>query len=765
MKYIKLKQIPAPLTAQEKEKVYAPAAILAARLGRNDMLEYRIASEKSGISIYIGIERHRLDARNSLLENFGYITEQITPPPLPLCEKIFVRKIDRQLTFNHVQNKRNQLFLPSDITPPDSTLFATLAAHPGTSIVIYISKSERLTRDINALLTQADSIKAKELSDSNLYNFVFCLSSSKEAAYGLSSEIEANTNLHRQPIEAFYPSEATVFKVCDGIISGADIERKLAKTITENELYCLLKIPIQPMGDYTPVFNKNLFTIPHSSNPFLVQQDVSFKLGENNGKGVYLNEDRILRHTFVCAGSGGGKSNLIMEAIIAADMQNIPVIAIEAGKKELHHLGKVIDNFNLYTASPGNMALNIFDFDSVRAENLGKFKFTLKSALRLFKNESSLEEWFDEAVNNIYHKFRYYDTDTSWKAGRMFTMSDFIRCFQELLNSAYSKDTSSDMRTAGAIRLKRFIAQNPAVFDSTISTPMECFTKGVNILQLADMGVAEKQAFASIFLIYLSSYINNNFGHSSNKLKLLVVIDESHLVMNCVSDSDGRNYSFSRDFTALLKLLRSVGVGFIIGNQDEHLPAEIIDNCGTKIFLNGKDMKTYYEYDKETEKILIENIGIGEGFIISRGLSAPLFFAGENVIDLIVNDKDYKCTNRFANENPRLLCENQRFCIYCPGKGRCNMNIRLKAMAAADCVYSDYRAILKSCTSEQSKESAKQLTATLNMMFASVDSFADSETFFWCGVLFLGKKLTENYKFNWDNYIQLAQLYLNEVKK
>lgn len=156
----------------------------------------------------------------------------------------------------------------------------------------------------------------------------------------------------------------------------------------------------------------------------------------------------------------------------------------------------------------------------------------------------------------------------------------------------------------------------------------------INILRLAD--IQDRPKLFSTFMLCLLAEIYNKFPEMGDKSepKLVIFIDEAHLVFREASKS------LMQQLETIIKLIRSKGVGIYFCTQaPTDIPDVILSQLGTKIqhalraftAKDRKDIKLVAENFPSTEFYqtdkLITELGIGEALVTvlsEKGIPTPL---------------------------------------------------------------------------------------------------------------------------------------------
>jgi len=181
----------------------------------------------------------------------------------------------------------------------------------------------------------------------------------------------------------------------------------------------------------------------------------------------------------------------------------------------------------------------------------------------------------------------------------------------------------------------------------------------VNILRVGD--IQNKPQLFSTFMLSLFAEIYLTFPEEgdSGKPKLVLFIDEAHLIFNEASKV------LLSQIETMVKLIRSKGVGiYFITQIPGDVPENVLSQLGMKIqhALRGFTAKDKKEITKAVENYpttefykaseLIQNLGIGEAFVTAldeKGIPTPLvhtyLISPESRMDILSDAEVYELTN------------------------------------------------------------------------------------------------------------------------
>ena len=184
----------------------------------------------------------------------------------------------------------------------------------------------------------------------------------------------------------------------------------------------------------------------------------------------------------------------------------------------------------------------------------------------------------------------------------------------------------------------------------------------VNILRVAN--IQSKPQLFSTFMLSLFAEIYMTFPEEgdSGKPKLVLFIDEAHLIFKEASKT------LLAQIETMVKLIRSKGVGiYFITQIPGDIPENVLSQLGLKIqhALRGFTAKDRKEITKAVENYpltefydaagLIQNLGIGEAFFTAldeKGIPTPLvhtyLISPESRMDVLTDAEVFQLTNKSA---------------------------------------------------------------------------------------------------------------------
>lgn len=146
----------------------------------------------------------------------------------------------------------------------------------------------------------------------------------------------------------------------------------------------------------------------------------------------------LTKHMLIAGTPGSGKTTFAISLVDRLWKDHgIPFLVIEPAKSEYRALVRSIPDLQVFTPGKNDISPFVFNpFIPPTNVKLGAYKSTLKTAFEAAVSMSApLDKIFEEALNNCYSDFGWLDTYTSGGKGSAFSISDFIRSFQETFDA------------------------------------------------------------------------------------------------------------------------------------------------------------------------------------------------------------------------------------------------------------------------------------------------------------------------------------------
>ena len=405
--------------------------------------------------------------------------------------------------------------------------------------------------------------------------------------------------------------------------------------------------------------------------------------------GVSLKD--LTKHMLVVGTPGSGKTTFLVGLLDRLWKDHkIPFLVIEPAKNEYRALIQSIPDLQVFT--PGKNFISPFVFNPfVPPKNvkLETYKSTLKTAFTAAVSMSTpLDKIFEEAVNNCYSDFRWLDTYTIDDKGRIFNITDFIKCFEETFEAIGYTGDAKNIGRAGLVRLQSLVN----LFDNYYSIPIEDILTKPTIIELAAIENSDQKALLiSLLLLSILSYVNSNYlGEGS--LRNVILLEEAHVLLDADTNAGEGEANPSAIAQRLVKRMlaeiRSYGVGIVIADQsprkvttdvvaltDIKLAFRLVEATDKQILADSSNMS-------ETQEQRLAKLKPGEAFLFFGKLDEPEEIKTEdyrlaNNISITLSDDGIKSRSSYWNNRKDKLRPYPEcaYCKYCADG--CDYNRRI----------------------------------------------------------------------------------------
>jgi DNA helicase HerA-like ATPase len=346
----------------------------------------------------------------------------------------------------------------------------------------------------------------------------------------------------------------------------------LAYVITAEEAAEFFRLPIGSSTVYAGlVVNETRQDKKVYANNIINSGDIVVgELKSSQGNFVGLSLRDLTKHMLIVGTPGSGKTTFSVSLLDRLWKEhNIPFLVIEPAKNEYRALVQSIPDLQVFT--PGKNFISPFLFNPfVPPKNvkLETYKSTLKTAFAAAVSMSTpLDKIFEETINNCYSDFRWLDNYTIDDQGKIFSISDFIKCFNETFEAIGYTGDAKNIGRAGLVRLNSLVN----LFDNYFSIPIEDLLSKPTVIELAAIENSDQKALIiSLLLLSILSYVNSNYvGEGS--LRNVILLEEAHVLLDADTNAGQGDSNPSAIAQGLVKRMlaeiRSYGVGIVIADQ------------------------------------------------------------------------------------------------------------------------------------------------------------------------------------------------------
>ena len=354
------------------------------------------------------------------------------------------------------------------------------------------------------------------------------------------------------------------------------------------------------------------------------------KSSSNNSIGFNLKD--LAKHMLVVGTPGSGKTTFSVGLLDRLWKEHhIPFLVIEPAKNEYRSLIQSIPELQVFT--PGKNFISPFVFNpfvppkNVRLET---YKSTLKTAFAAGVSMSTpLDKIFEDTINNCYSDFRWLDSYTIEDKGKVFNITDFIKCFQETFDEIGYTGEAKNIGRAGIVRLKSLVN----LFDNYFSIPIEDILQKPTIIELAAIENSEQKALIiALLLLSILAYVNANYIGEGG-LRNFILLEEAHVLLDAdtnVGEGSANPSAIAQGLVKrMLAEIRSYGVGIAIADQsprkvgidivaltDIKVAFRLVEGQDKEILANSTSMS-------EVQTLRLAKLKPGEAFLFFNRLDEP----------------------------------------------------------------------------------------------------------------------------------------------
>lgn len=405
----------------------------------------------------------------------------------------------------------------------------------------------------------------------------------------------------------------------------------------------------------------------------------------------------LAKHMLVVGTPGSGKTTFSVSLLDRLWKEhNIPFLVIEPAKNEYRALVQSIPDLQVFT--PGKNSISPFVFNPfVPPKNvkLETYKSTLKTAFAAGVSMTTpLDKIFEEAINNCYSDFRWLDTYTTDNKGKIFNITDFVRCFQNTFDEIGYTGDAKNIGRAGVVRLNSLVN----LFDNYYSIPIEDLLSKPTVIELAAIENSDqKSLIIALLLLSILSYVNANYIGEGG-LENVILLEEAHVLLDADSNKSEGESNPSAIAQGLVKRMlaeiRSYGVGLVIADQsprkvgmdvvaltDMKLSFRLVEAQDKQIIADSTNMS-------ETQLQRLSKLRPGEAFLFFNKLDEPEEvitpdYRLDNNISITLSDEGIKSLSTYWNDKADKLrpypeCSTTPYC-----SKTCDFSRRLLAKEVA----------------------------------------------------------------------------------
>ncbi|MGN0281981.1 MAG: ATP-binding protein [Prevotella sp.] len=428
------------------------------------------------------------------------------------------------------------------------------------------------------------------------------------------------------------------------------------------------------------------------------------KLKSSSANSIGFTLKDLAKHMLVVGTPGSGKTTFSVGLLdrLWKD-HHIPFLVIEPAKNEYRSLVQSIPELQVFT--PGKNFISPFVFNPfVPPKNvkLETYKSTLKTAFAAGVSMTTpLDKIFEDTVNNCYSDFRWLDSYTTDNKGKIFNITDFVKCFQETFDEIGYTGDAKNIGRAGMVRLKSLVN----LFDNYYSIPIEDILTKPTIIELAAIENSEQKALIiSLLLLSILAYVNANYIGEGG-LRNFILLEEAHVLLDAdtnVGEGSANPSAIAQGLVKrMLAEIRSYGVGIAIADQsprkvgldivaltDIKVAFRLVEGQDKEILANSTSMN-------EVQAARLAKLKPGEAFLFFNRLDEPEEiitpdYRLDNKISISLSDDGIKQLSTYWNDKQEKLRPYPE-CAFAPCCQKCcNYERRLLAREVARRIFRGY---------------------------------------------------------------------------
>ncbi|MBR4743133.1 MAG: ATP-binding protein [Oscillospiraceae bacterium] len=412
----------------------------------------------------------------------------------------------------------------------------------------------------------------------------------------------------------------------------------------------------------------------------------------------------LAKHMLVVGTPGSGKTTFSVSLLDRLWKDHgIPFLVIEPAKNEYRALIQSIPELQVFT--PGKNSISPFVFNPfVPPKNvkLETYKSTLKTAFSAAVSMSTpLDKIFEETVNNCYSDFRWLDTYTSDDKGRIFNISDFIRCFQQTFDEIGYTGDARNIGRAGIVRLNSLVN----LFDNYFSVPIEDILQKPTVIELAAIENSDQKALIiALLLLSVLAYVNANYIGEGG-LRNVILLEEAHVLLDAGTNAGQGEADPSAIAQGLVKRMlaeiRSYGVGLVIADQSPRkVSADVVALTDMKVvfrLVESADKQIIGDSTSMTDIQIqrMSKLKPGEAFVFFNKLEEPEEvitpdYRLENNISITLSDDGIRQLSTYWKNREEMLRPYPQ-CLLCACCSRtCDYSRRVLAREVARRIFNKF---------------------------------------------------------------------------
>lgn len=487
---------------------------------------------------------------------------------------------------------------------------------------------------------------------------------------------------------------------------------RLPYIVTLDEAMLFMRLPYGNENLAGLTWNRTLGNYSDISQKATDIDNIFFGKIEGTNLEVGASPAAFAKHTLITGMPGTGKTTFAIDILLQFYKKGIPFLAIEPTKKEYRAMLDVVPDLQIFT--PGNSRVSPFiinPFIPPMGITVEQYIPSLFSAFEAtIPMPSPLDVIFLQVINRCYAFYGWKGYSKSDDPDvTPFGFFEFIMQFKKMITkSDYGKEVRGNLESGGVFRLLNLIEQNPNVYDTVHTVPLEDLLKKPTVIELNSIdNVSQKALLMAILLIQICVYTKHN-SISDGELKNIIMVDEAHVLFDQHSSQNMENVSqgtAGKTLQDMMAEIRSFGTGIIIADQ-------MLSTVGKRTVANTDLKISFRLVEKEERDIIAKNISmsealeqripqleVGEAVIHYNKLKEPLLVITPDIrkeknIRLYISDEEVSKRVTYWSGKEQLLkpFRECKFCRTC--NHLCDFRIKADAAYYAKLIYDNREAYI-----------------------------------------------------------------------
>lgn len=576
-------------------------------------------------------------------------------------------------------------------------------------------------------------------------------------------------NINRKLV-SYYRKRSIIPYIPAGLI-------RIPYLVTTDEAISFFNIPLNDMN-LTGMPRSRFARNDQNINPLVIDpQNIQFGTMADNARVIIGCPPKILtKHALVVGKPGTGKTTFSLNLLLQLWHTGVPFLAVEPTKSEYRALINCVQDLQVFT--PGRNDLSPFVINpflpptGITVEQYIPSLYNAFSAA--FSMPSPLDSFFQAAMQETYVQYGWRNQSTADDPRvTAFGLHEFILVFKKMIEEAsYSQEVKGNLNAAGVMRLMNLINQNPNIYDTVHSVPLEDMLAKPTVLELNAIDNQEQKAVLMALLLINVCVYTKHCQLGDGKLKNAILIDEAHVLFGA-KDHHGDHEAEGAGTTVkalenMLAEIRSYGTSIVIADQSPAaVGANVTKNTEVKVVFQLVDAQDRQMISSSTnmtsvQEAHIAKLGVGEAFVSYGLLDEPVQIntpdiREENNIPIVIPDEVVRKKMTYWNQHPDLLIPFIE-CKYSKGCTKCEGTMRTEAMFWSSRFYQLYG---KEMTDV--KKVCGYLRAIDGWLTKKVDPKLDSLEFHNCVKIRVLRKAAQNGHFylTEETYRAILEKYVN----